>query len=307
MKSKKLFDSISGAIAFFGGAALFGISMNMFLNPARVVMGGATGVATTINFLVPAMPIGVTIILINLPLMIFTVKEVGFSAMVKTLIGIGVSSLMIDILTFFPVTMDDPLLCSALGGITMGYGAGLMLTRGYTTGGSDLAAMLMRRKIKRITTGQLILIIDVVVVVGSAVITGNYEGIFYSAVSLFTYSAGIDAVMGGADRAKMIIIISDMHEEIAGIIANSMDRGVTLLHGSGWYTKDDREVLMCVVKRQEEYQIKSVVEKTDPRAFMIVTDAAEVVGEGFKNLKSKPIENTEFKLWKGKKKKDDNI
>lgn len=305
MTRKKIFDRISGAIAFFGGAALFGISMNMFLNPARVVMGGATGVATTINFLVPAMPIGVTIILINLPLMLFTVKEVGFSAMVKTLIGIGISSLMIDILTFFPVTMDDPLLCAALGGITMGYGAGLMLTRGYTTGGSDLAAMLMRRKIKRITTGQLILIIDVVVVVGSAVITGNYEGIFYSALSLFTYSAGIDAVMGGADRAKMIIIISEKHEEIASIIANSMDRGVTLLHGSGWYTKDDREVLMCVVKRQEEYQIKSVVEKIDSKAFMIVTDAAEVVGEGFKNIKAKPIENTEIKLPKWRKKKEE--
>ncbi len=284
MENKKLLDIFSGALAFFGGAILFGMSMNMFLTPARVVMGGATGIATTVNYLVPEIPIGVMIILINVPLMLLNMKTLGFSAMIKTLVGIVMSSVMIDVLTFFPVTIDDPLLCSVIGGITMGYGSGLMLTRGFTTGGSDLAALMLRRHIKRLTTGRLILIIDVVVVVGSALITGNYEGIFYSALSIFTYSAAIDSVMGGVDKAKMAIIISKKHEEIAKNISDYVNRGVTVLYGRGWYTKEESEVIMCVVKRYEEFRIKTVVEKTDPSAFMIFTDATEVLGAGFKNI-----------------------
>lgn len=206
--------------------------------------------------------------------------------MARTIVGITVSSVAIDMMTFLPVTVEDPLLCSVLGGITMGCGSGLMMNVGYTTGGSDLAAVMVAKKARRISTGKMILVIDAVIVIGSAVILRNYEGVIYSAIAVFTYSIAVDSVMGGADRAKMVIIISDSYERIAKEITDDMDRGVTLLDGAGGYTGDKKKVLMCVVKRREEYVLKRLVETVDPAAFMILSDATEVLGDGFKKLEN---------------------
>lgn len=284
MKNRKLYDAFSTWVSFFGGAALFGVAMNMFLSPGKIVMGGITGISTTINYMFPSLPIGVMIMLMNVPLLFLNMRAVGARAMIKTLAGIVVSSVMIDVLTFLPVTLDDPLLCSLLGGAIMGSGAGLMLARGFTTGGSDLAAFLLKRKIRNLTTGRIILLIDVIVVVGSALVMKNYEGIIYSAISIFAYSVAIDAVMGGAERAKLAFIVSSDHKKIAAAISKEINRGITVLHGNGWYTGEDKEILMCVVKRHEEYLIKKVVEKEDPYAFMILSDATEVLGMGFKKI-----------------------
>lgn len=295
MRRRKLFDAFSTALSFLGGAALFGVAMNMFLSPGKVVMGGITGISATINYLMPQIPIGAMIIVINIPLLFLNMRAVGLRAMLKTIAGIVASSIMIDLLTFLPVTLDDPLLCALFGGAIMGSGAGLMLSRGFTTGGSDLAAILIKRKIRNLTTGRLILFIDVLVITGSAIFMQNYQGIIYSAVSIFAYSVAIDAVMGGAERAKLVIIISGEHEKIAQAVSKEINRGVTLLHGSGWYTGENKEVLMCVVKRHEEYLIKTVVEKIDPYAFMVLSDAAEVLGMGFKKIEAPSRDQTDKK------------
>ncbi len=290
MNRKKLTGFISDAVAFLGGAALFGVSMNMFLSPGGVVMGGITGIATVINFLYDKLPIGVMIIALNIPLLVMNIKVSGFKSMVKTVLGIVASSLAIDLTTFLPATLNDPLLCAILGGVTMGTGAGLMLTRGYTTGGSDLSAVLLKNKVKRLTTGRLILIIDVFVVVGAAVVMKRFESVIYSSVSIFAYSVSIDAVMGGSEKAKMAILISDKHDEIAKAVSDNLERGVTLLHGGGWYTKENKEVLMCVVKRNEEFRLKQLVESVDSEAFMILCDATEVLGMGFKEIEKPKTE-----------------
>lgn len=283
MKKNTVLNSLYGCVSFLGGAALFGIAMNMFLSPGHVVMGGATGIATTINFLFPKIPIGIMIMAINVPLLLLNTRYVGSGAILKTVGGIAVSSVMIDVLTFLPVTIEDPLLCAVLGGVTMGSGAGMMLSRGFTTGGSDLAALMLKRRFKMLTTGRIILIIDAAVVLGAAFIMKRYEGILYSAVASFAYSAAVDAVMGGAERAKIAYIVSEKYEDIAAQITEQLHRGVTVLDGNGWYTKEEKKVLMCVVKRHEEYSIKTIVEKTDPTSFMVLSDATEVVGEGFKS------------------------
>ena len=280
-KTKKFTAAISELFAFFGGAALFGVSMNMFLSPGGVVMGGATGIATVINFINDKAPIGVLIIAMNVPLLLMNIKISGFRSMIHTVLGIALSSVAIDLMTFLPHTMEDPLLCAILGGVTMGTGAGLMLTRGFTTGGSDLAAVLLKRKFRRLSTGRLILIIDVIVVVGAALVMHSFESVIYSSVSIFAYSVALDAVMGGAEKAKMAIIISEKHAELAALVSEKLERGVTLLHGGGWYTKQDKEVIMCVVKRNEEFNLKQIVESVDRDAFMIFCDASQVLGEGF--------------------------
>ena len=284
MKNTKYVEFFYSAGAFVGGAALFGVAMNMFLSPGKIVMGGATGIATTVNHLFESIPIGIMIMAINVPLLLLNLKQIGTGAMLRATAGIVASSTAIDLMTFLPVTLDEPLLCAVLGGVTMGAGAGLMLTRGFSTGGSDLAALMLKKHIKSLTTGRIILIIDAAIVLGSAVIMKSYESIIYSAVSIFAYSAAIDAVMGGSDRAKLVIIVSHHYEAIADAVAKRLSRGVTVLHGNGWYTKENREVLMCVVKRQEGYLLKTIVENTDPDAFMILSDATEVLGVGFKAI-----------------------
>ena len=287
MNKKKITNGISEFVSFVGGAALFGVSMNMFLSPGKVVMGGITGIATVINFLNDKFPIGVLIIVLNIPLLLMNIKVNGLRSMIKTVLGIIASSVAIDVMTFLPATLDNPLLCAILGGVTMGTGAGLLLARGFTTGGSDLAAVLLKRKFKRLSTGRLILIIDVFVVVGAAIVTKSFETVIYSSVAIFAYSASIDAVMGGSEKAKMAILVSSKHVEIAEAVSERLERGVTLLHGGGWYTKENKEVLMCVVKRNEEYKLKQLVEGIDRDAFMILTDATEVLGMGFKEIEEK--------------------
>ncbi len=296
MNTKKVANWISGAVSFFGGAFLFGVSMNMFLSPPRapegtvdVVMGGVTGIATVINFLYDKLPIGVLIILLNIPLLLMNIKVSGFKSMIKTVAGIIATSVAIDLTPFLPAALvDEPLLRAILGGVTMGAGAGLLLTRGFTTGGSDLSAVLLKKRFRRLSTGRLILIIDAFVVIGSAIVMGKFEGVIYSSVSIFAYSAAIDAILGGSEKAKMAIVISSKHEEIAEAVNERLERGVTYLHGSGWYTKENKEVLMCVVKRNEEYILKQLVENVDRDAFMILTDATEVLGMGFKEIESRP-------------------
>ncbi|MBQ7715172.1 MAG: YitT family protein [Clostridia bacterium] len=291
MNKKKLTAFVSDAVAFIGGAALFGVSMNMFLYPGKVIMGGITGIAEVINYLYDKLPIGVLILVLNVPLLIVNIKVSGFRSMIKTVLGIVATSVAIDLTTFLPATLSDPLLCAILGGVTMGIGAGLMLTRGYTTGGSDLSAVLLKNKVKRLTTGRLILIIDVVVVVGAALVMKRFEGIIYSSVSIFAYSVAIDAVMGGSEKAKMAILISEKHDEIAEAVSERLERGVTLLHGGGWYTKENKEILMCVVKRNEEFSLKQLVERIDSEAFMIFCDATEVLGMGFKEIEKPGAED----------------
>ena len=305
MNKKKISGWISDAVAFFGGAALFGVSMNMFLSPAadpgKVVMGGVTGIATVINFLNDKLPIGVLIIALNIPLLLMNIKVSGFRSMIKTVLGIAATSVAIDLMTFLPYTLEDPLLCAILGGVTMGTGAGLLLTRGFTTGGSDLSAVLLKKRIKWLSTGRLILIIDVIVVVCAAIVMKSFETVIYSSVSIFAYSAAIDAVMGGSEKAKMAILISSKHAEIAEAVSERLERGVTFLHGGGWYTKENKEVLMCVVKRNEEYTLKQLVESIDRDAFMILTDATEVLGMGFKEIEEQKDPSLDRKAKKKEK------
>ncbi len=306
MRRRKIVDLFSTLFSFFGGAALFGVAMNMFLSPGKVVMGGITGISATINYMFPQIPIGITIMVINIPLLFLNMKAVGTKAMLKTIAGIVASSVMIDLLTFLPVGLDEPLLCALFGGAVMGSGAGLMLSKGYTTGGSDLAAFLLKRRVRNLTTGRIILFIDILVITGSAFAMKDFNGIIYSAVSIFAYSVAIDAVMGGSERAKLVIIISSEYQKIATAVSNEVHRGVTLLHGSGYYTGENKEILMCVVKRHEEYQIKTIVEEIDPVAFMIFSDATEVLGMGFKKIEPQKAIEGESKKKKEKTKKRKN-
>ncbi len=262
------------------GSILFGIALSMLLTPCGVILGGASGIAVVAHHFVP-LPVGVGILLINLPLLTASVRLMGFSGMARTVVCVLATSVSTDLFASLPAATADPMVGSVFGGIIMGAGSGLMLPRGYTTGGSDLAAHLICRRRGQFRVSTVILCIDTVIVVGSAVILRHYAGILYSAAAITAYSASLDTVTSGLGKSRLSLIITERSDTIGSAIAKELRRGITVLDGKGYYTGDARTVLLCVVKRSELYALKSIVRREDPAAFLIISDAAQVLGYGF--------------------------
>ena len=268
------------------GAALFGAGINAFLLPHDINVGGASGLATLLHHFVNV-PIGAMIFIINVPLLLLAIKQNGWRSMVRTVIGTLAVSLMSDLFAWLfalielPELVTEPALTALCGGGAMGFGSGLMMIRGYTSGGSDLAAYLVHRRAPRLSTGRLILAIDVVVIVSSAIVLKDYHIVIYCVISSAVYGFAIDNMMRGANDCRCAMIISEKHGEIATAISERLNRGVTELDGRGWYTGESRTVLMCVVRRREEFALRKVILSVDPKAFVIMTTSCEAIGDGF--------------------------
>lgn len=279
---KKTEAFISDALAFLAGCVMFGASVNIFITPGMITMGGFTGVSTTIGYFFDT-PIGVMIILLNLPLLVLEYRLKGDrSALWRTLLGIMGTSVATDLLAALPYSYEDRLLCALLGGLLMGAGSGLLMRSGFTTGGSDLAAYIIRSRSRRFSTGSIIFVIDAVIIVASAVLTGSFEGMLFSFAAVWCYTTAFDKMLGGGSGAILTLIMSERYREIAEAVSERLHRGVTVLSSSGWYTGKERPTLLCVVKKRELYLLREIAQKNDPNAFVVISNMAEVTGEGFK-------------------------
>ncbi len=274
-------DSLwSTVVSVAAGSVLFGIAVSMLLVPASIVTGGATGIATVLSKLT-GLPVGTGILAVNLPLFALSVRDRGFRGMARAIIGTLCTSVSADFFSIFPPAASDPLLCALVGGAVMGVGAGIMLGSGVTTGGSDLAAYLLRKKLPAIPSGRLILYFDTVIILAAAIALGSLRGVMYSVVCTVAYSAALDMVQSAARRAKTVFIISREYAAIADAASSSLDRGTTLLRGIGWHTGEEWNVVMCVIAKQQEYTLREIVRGADPSAFIVICDASCVLGEGF--------------------------
>ena len=254
--------------------------------PNGIAFGGITGVAQIINFLIPALPIGVTVIILNIPLFILGWKLIGGHLLVSSLYCMFVSSIFIDVLTplreWEPM---EPLLACIFGGLLMGLSLGLVFQQGATTGGTDLIARLLKLKLKWLPMGKLLMGIDLTVIVLVAIAFQTLYTALYGLVALYICTIVMDGVLYGMDTAKVAYIISDRNKEISDAIVRDLDRGVTILHGQGAYTGAEKDVLMCAFKQREIAAIKATIKDIDPVAFVIVCNAHEVLGEGFRDYK----------------------
>lgn len=284
-KNSRLRDRARYAVSFVLGSLVFALGFNAFLLPHEIVLGGATGVATVLKIFT-GIPVGVSTLLVNLPIVIFYAVTFGARRIGAALAGIVSTSVAVDLLFFLPSVTEDPLISSLFGGAIMGIGVGILFRIGITTGGSDLAAYIIHHKNKKMTVGLTVLAIDGAIIFASALALGDFGGILYSVATAVTYSVAIDRTILGANRAKLVYIVSGSPEPLADRIILELGRGVTLLYGKGKYTDTDRRIIMCAVKRQQLYRLKSLVSTFDPAAFMIITDANEVFGEGFGNNNS---------------------
>ncbi len=295
--SKKLREILTDIGYLFVSGILFGVAYNMFFVPGEIFIGGAGAIATALNIMFD-LPTGLMIFLINVPLVLLFWYFYGLRYCVKAIIGIIVSSVFVDVtdaLGIFQCPFTNPeentILCALFGGIVIGIAVSFMFVRGYTTGGSDLAAFLVKVPFPRVSTPRLLLAIDIIVIVGSSVSTTLYEShsvydcylsILYSFLATFMFSSMLEFMNSGFDKTKVAYIFSDRYEVIADEVMQKIRRGVTVLDGTGWYTKENKKVVLCVVKKNEIFPLKTLVRSIDENAFMILSEAEETIGLGFK-------------------------
>ncbi len=291
--NSKVREVLTDAVYLFISGVLFAIAYNMFFVPGQIFIGGAGGIATALNILF-GLPTGTMIILINIPLVVLFMIFYGMKSTIKGIIGILVSSTFVDATAamhifdgLFPNPAGNKLLCAIFGGIVLGAAVAFMFARGYSTGGSDLMAFIIKVFVPKVPTPTVIFAIDAFVVSFASWITNDSLSatlmtIFFSVITTFIQTNSLSIINGGFDKTRVAYVFSDKYEEVADAMMKALNRGVTLINGQGWYTKEDKKIIFCVVKKNEIFTLKSLVKNMDENAFMILSEATETIGRGFK-------------------------
>ncbi len=261
----------------------YAVTLHLFLADNNIAGGGLTGFGIIVtNFI--DIPIGLFVILCDIPIFIWAafVKDRGY--MITTIIAALVYSGTTDLLAFIPCVTDNLLVASVCGGVLYGIFVAVMARADCSTGGTDLLVKMLVTKFKNITLGTMYLVVDGLVVLTSMIVFKSFEMGLYAAIVIALYSYVSDLIIHGLNRANLFYIITDEPDAIADAIMRDMQRGVTMLPGVGMYAHQSKSILMTVVRPREVYKIKDIVKRSDPRAFAILTNASEVIGEGFSGV-----------------------
>jgi uncharacterized membrane-anchored protein YitT (DUF2179 family) len=265
------------------GVVISVLGLNLFLVPNKIAAGGISGIATILYYVSnKTIPLGISIAVLNIPLFIFGSRVVGRSFAIRTAYSLALYSAL-AILIPIPAEPGDMFLGCVYGGVLVGAGIGLVIRFGGSTGGTDMAARILGFKARNLSIAAIMFVIDFIIIAASAIAFIDHPTIaLYAITSLYISAKLIDFFTVGLNEAKAFYIISDKSEEIAAAIISKMDRGVTSLSARGMYSGKDRNVLLCVLKwRTEGPKLKQLVKSIDERAFVIVADVKEVLGEGF--------------------------
>lgn len=286
--TKKIKSLLLDFLFILLGSCVYATSVNTFTAPNNIAPGGFTGIATMLSYLFST-PIGGVAFLLNVPVILWAVIEIGYKLVLKTSVAIVVSSLCIDLFALFlPAYHGDPILVAIFAGVLEGVGLSLVFLRGATTGGTDMIARLLNNRVRFLSIGKLMLAVDGLIILSSAFVFKSIESAMYACIVVFVSTTIIDSILYGTDAGtgKIFFVISPKSEEIAQRIMDEIGRGVTFLKSRGGFTKVDGEMLMCAVRRFEIFKIHEIIRETDKDAFVIVGDAGEITGEGFKAIKS---------------------
>ena len=267
----------------------YAVAIAVFLDPHALAPGGVSGLAIVLSSFIP-LDTGVIILLFNIPLLIIGTLRLGKSFAVGTIYATVVSSLMITGMNAvmaiweLPLPSDDLLLTGVIGGALQAVGIGVIFRCGATTGGTDIIIRLLLLRHRHLHTGMLFMCIDSSIIALSAIVSGSLEIALYAALSLVVSSYLIDRIMYGPDTAKFLIIITDRATEVISAVFEKYDIGMTRMNGRGAYTGEGKEVVLCAIKKPLAPYVCDIVHTVDKKAFVIVTDAAEVHGEGFQEM-----------------------
>ena len=264
------------------GTILFSIGFNLFLVPNALNAGGLTGLSMVIAHLIGFDGIGVITALLNLPLFALAGLKIGKRFFWYSLFGMACMSVSIDIFSILPTPDAEPLIGAIYGGIIGGLGLGIVFSSGATTGGTDIIVRLLKLKWRDVPIGVISIILDMIVAILTGVVFGNIVLSLYSGIAIFITGRVIDAVVYRFDYSKVALIISKNHESVVREIHRRLDSGATYLHGEGTYTNEEVKVILTALKRQQLAELKELVAGIDPDAFIIVQEAHQVLGEGFR-------------------------
>lgn len=285
---EKLKELTWDVIADILGSFMFGIGIVTFTEHANFAPGGVSGIALMVKYLWD-LPIGTTMLVLNIPLMILSYFYLGKSYTYKTLKTVVINTLIIDgiVTPLIPMYTGDRMIAAIFGGLCLGIGMGVIFYRGSTTGGTDILGFVIGKKFPHIPIGKALLSVDILILLSSIFVFEDFEAALYGIIFLFFSSYAIDTIIYGRDKGKLVMIMSKKSEEIAREVLEIMDRGCTFLDSQGAYEREQSYVLMCAVRNHEYHTLQKIVHKVDPRAFMVISEASEILGEGFKEVNEK--------------------
>ncbi|MDE7453058.1 MAG: YitT family protein [Clostridia bacterium] len=297
---KKSLEYLKRYALIMVGCIIYSLGVSFFLDANNIASGGVTGIAIIIRYLLGFTPVtnflseelltGILIVIINIPLFIIGFIFVGKGFTLSSLFATVFSSALIEVWNillekFINHAVTDTLIAALVGGVLFGGGLGLIFRMGSSTGGTDILVKLLRKKFRYINTGIISMVIDIIIVCCSFAVFRDFNLLCYTIISIVLFTVGFDAVLYGGNSAKLVYIISveEKAQEICDRITKELDVGATVTDGKGAYTGDNKRMILCAIKSFLYPKLRDVVKECDPAAFMVVTSAKEIYGEGYKN------------------------
>lgn len=280
---KRLLHEIKNLIIIAGAALVYAAGISLFLDPNQLAPGGVTGIAVILNRLVNV-ETGTLYFLLNVPIVLLGIWKFGIRFIAKTAYAIVMVSFFTNLLGRMNPLTDDLLIAGVAGGILIAVGVGFIFKAGATTGGTDIIIKILRQKYRHLKTGFLFLCTDIAIVSVSALVFKDLEVAFYALLTVVISGKALDYVLYGGDVAKMIFIITEKPENIGKRLMKELEVGITYLHGEGGWTGNEKKVVFSMVPNRLGAEVQDIVKLEDPAAFMVVTSANEIYGEGYKDL-----------------------
>lgn len=265
------------------GAVLYSVGISLFLDPNNLAPGGVIGISVILNRLV-GMNTGTWYFILNVPIVLLGIWRFGVKFMTSTFVVIVLNSLLTNVLAGFSAVTEEPFLACLAGGILIGAGIGMIFRAGTTTGGTDIIVKVIKTRYKHLKTGFLFMIIDLTIVAVSGIVFRDFNIAMYAFIAVFVSGRTMDMILYGSDEARLVYIISNEYARISQRALEELDIGMTLLSGEGGYSHDRKNVIMCVLKKQMAPRLEDIVKEEDTAAFLIITSANEIYGEGYKDI-----------------------
>ena len=272
-------EHLASTVQIVLGCALGALAYPLFLVPNHIAPGGLTGLATVLNYLFH-WPVGTTSLLMNIPLFIIGYRAMGRVFVIRSLVATVLFSVLIDLIPLPPMT-QQPLLGAVFGGVLLGAGLGLILRGGATTGGTDIIGRLVHKAFPHIQIGKVIMAADALIVVLGAVVFRSVESAMYAVIVIFVNSRLLDYILYGTGSGKLLLAVTEHAQEISDAITSKMGRGITILPVKGGYTGKEKSMVVCAVKKNEVPHLTKIIRQVDTETFIIITEAGEILGEGF--------------------------
>lgn len=270
-------------LGIFIGSFLYAAGVGLFLDPNNLAPGGLIGVSVILNRLIPV-DTGTLYFILNIPIVLLGFWKFGGKFIASTFVAVFLNSVFTNVLANFPAVTTEPLLAAIAGSVLVGTGIGIVFRSGATTGGTDIIVKVLRLKYRHLKTGLLFLMTDIVIVTVSGFVFQDFNIVMYAFIAVFVSGRVLDYVLYGGDEAKLMYIISERAEVIAVRVLEEMDVGVTFLSGKGAYTGREKQVILCAVSTKRGPELEEIVKQEDKDAFLIITNATEIYGEGHKNI-----------------------